>query len=135
RVHIHGTMLQNGSSSDRTLTFRIKYGASTIIGDITAAIPRNALARAFALDVWLAGNGATNAQTASAKLEYSAISNASVAGTGDLATTEFVPGQTLVGTSAVDSTAAQTFSVTTVTSAAAGTQTFTRMYAIAELVK
>jgi len=73
-------------------------------------------------------------RTASAKFELTGVA-AATAGTGDFATAEIITGQTMVGTSAIDSTAAQTFSVTMLSSATNGTQTFTRQYAITELIK
>ncbi|HET8568882.1 MAG TPA: hypothetical protein VFM93_07850 [Candidatus Limnocylindria bacterium] len=134
RTRMYGTWT-NSSGGNRTYVIRVKYGATTLIGEITPNVASNATPRAAMLEVWLSANGTTSAQTASLVFQLSANQAASVAGTGDFASAGPVLGPLVVGSGAVDSTVAQTLEITVQSNSNNDTQDFARMYVMTELYR
>jgi hypothetical protein len=132
RIQLRLMAKMNANSADgtaRTATLRIKYGATTLMTwtlTITDAAVRSGAADApSTLEVWLNGNGATNAQIAHARM--------------------FWPQQTSAGgywitwtegwnTSAEDSTAAKTFAVTLQYGQTKSDDSYTRQHSSLEKV-
>ena len=133
RLTLFGDYLNN-SGAPKTATLRVKYGATTLWGDIGASLAGNdPLRRAWQLELFLGNQGATNNQQLGGRVAMMPTTAASVAGLGAATVT---PTYDVVfhGSAAEDSTAAKTLAVTVQHSAAASTVSWRRQYAALELV-
>jgi hypothetical protein len=109
---LRGNLLCNSGSP--TAVPRIKYGATTLWGDISPANTASANRKAWWLTLMLSNAGATNAQRMSGDMGIGVVTAGSIAGFGDLAAigTGLSAGAAFLGTSAIDSTVNQTFALT-----------------------
>lgn len=120
RVSILGDYLNNSGFS-KNFTVKMKYGATTLWGDVTS-VPTNTTRRGFKLDMILAAINSTSAQSLAGSVFLSAT-GAPVTGTGaffdasTLHSLQVIPG----GSSAEDSTAAKTLAATVQHETAAAT--------------
>ncbi len=111
---IHGIVLFDflkNTGGAETVRLRVKYGATTMFNDVSAAITNNAARRDGRCEFWLCADGATNAQLLRGYWVTGAAT-AATAGTGDFAGNLGNSGANWGGTAAIDSTAAQTLAVT-----------------------
>jgi hypothetical protein len=118
KIIVSGTYLNN-SGANRTVTVRLKYGATTIISAVTGNIGTSATTGEFYYVFYLNAAGATNSQEATFEGRHTS-------GGG----TALTFGDT--GTAAIDSTSAQTLLVSAQLSAATATQTYTKKFAITQ---
>lgn len=110
KVTIIWDFLNNTAGAD-FFTLRVKYGATTMFADASAAIVNNAARRDGVLEFWLVGDTATNVQLLRGRMQLGAVA-AATTGTGDLAGTLGMSGAPWGGSAAEDSTAAKTLTVT-----------------------
>lgn len=112
-ISMGGNILHNSGSG--TSTWRVKLGATTLWGDAQAAYTNSATRRPWSLFMWIGNIGATNSQSCFGIGFVGGLNAASVAGLGEVAlpgTANFVTIGTFRGTSAEDTTANKTLSVT-----------------------
>ena len=122
----------NNSGVARTLTVRVKFGATTLYNDVSVAFTAGALRRPIAFTIWLASQNANNVQVLGGQIDIGTMGGAT-SGLGDLAVT--APQLTvLTGSAAEDSPIAKTFDITVQHSLAAATISIRRLYALFELV-
>jgi hypothetical protein len=110
KVTIIWDFLNNTGAGD-FFTLRVKYGATTVFADASAAITAGAARRDGVLEFWLMGDTATNVQLLRGRMQLGAQS-AATTGTGDLAGTLGMSGASWGGAAAEDSTADKTLAVT-----------------------
>lgn len=126
-VHLHGTYTNN-SGSGKTLTLRIKYGATTIFNDDSISFASGA-DRAWMLDTYLTARG-----SASSEIMYGSMTvsnnNVATSGIGDLTTNDTLA-SSIGGNATEDSTAAKDYAITCQLS---GTSTLRIMWAMAVLL-
>lgn len=115
RVVVSGTYLNN-SAANRTVTIRLKYGATTMIAVATGNIATNANTGTFTYTFLLMAHGSTAVQQAYL---------VGVHETGASAKVVITDG----GVAAIDSTATQSLVVTAQLSASTATQTLTKRFA------
>lgn len=101
----------NDTGAGDFFTLRVKYGATTMFADASAAIGANAARRDGVLEVWLMGDTATNVQLCRGRMQLGGVS-AATTGTGDLAGTVGMAGAPWGGAAAEDSTADKTLAIT-----------------------
>ena len=117
---LQGTYLNN-SGSNKTITARIKYGATTVATAVSANIATSATVGTFQISVFL---GAQN----SASVQQGQITLVTESGTSVMSTVSDN------GVSAIDSTSSQNLVVTLQLSAATATQTVTKRLAITNML-
>lgn len=132
RLSILGAFL-NDSGGARSLTFRVKYGATTMFEDLTTTYAAQAQAREARIELQLAAQGATNDQVLSGELKLSAT-DAATTGRGGFNTSSGGFLLPFGGDAAEDSTANKTLAVTVQFGTASSSLTFLRSYAMLELV-
>jgi hypothetical protein len=133
RLTLYGDYLNN-SAAGKTVTFRVKYGATTLWGDISPSLTGNdPLRRTWQIELALGAQGASNVQVLSGRAAMTSTGVGSVAGIGTLAGTPTFD-QLFYGSAAEDSTAAKTLAVTVQHSAAVSTVSIRRQYAALELL-
>ena len=136
RVTMGGTYLNN-SGATKSMVVSIKYGATTLYSDTSAALFSGTALRGWRLEFILAANAATNAQKLIGSFGMS-HGGATTTGTGD---SNVMIGDNdgsyglLYGTSAIDSTVAQTLLVTVTHNASDVNTTITRYTVITELIQ
>lgn len=119
KIVVAGTYLNN-SGGNKTVTIRMKYGATTVITATTGNIATSATVGQFTYTFYLIAVGATDAQ-------QGYFYGLHTSGTGvQLAAQDN-------GTAAIDSTASADIVVTADLSAANATQTFTKKFATVQL--
>lgn len=101
----------NNTAGAGFFTLRVKYGATTMFADASAAIANNAARRDGILEVWLMGDTATNVQLCRGRMQLGGVA-AATTGTGDLAGLLGMSGAPWGGAAAEDSTADKTFAIT-----------------------
>lgn len=121
----------NNSAANKTLTVRIKLGATTLWGDTSANLAINANRRVLDIDVILFNTGATNSQRVGGKLLMGATNPTT--GEGSASGTVSINGE-LYGTAAIDTTSAATLAVTAIHSAADPAVSLVRKMALLELL-
>lgn len=126
RLTLYGTVL-NTSSTAQTFTTRVKYAGTTIYNDANSVQANFTTAGPYWLNVVLAGNNATNAQSLGGA-GYIGSEGLATTGTGDMDSDEIENTTPLFNTAAGDSTAAQTFEVTMQLANGVGTETFVRRW-------
>jgi hypothetical protein len=131
RLTLFGDYLNN-SGATRTVTFKAKYGATTLFNDVTLALAASASRRPFRAEVELANQGATNAQVLSGLISLG-LPGGTTSGLGDLSGLPVLVNH-LFGSSAEDSTAAKTLDLTVTHSAASASLSIRRQYACLALV-
>ncbi len=131
RLTLVGDYLNN-SGVARTLIVRVKFGATTLYNDVSAALGFGALRRPIAINLCLANQNANNVQVLGGQIDIGTIGGAT-SGLGDLAVT--APQLTVLsGSAAEDSTIPKTFDITVQHQVAAATISIRRLYALFELV-
>lgn len=136
RVSIGGTYLNN-TGLNHSIRLKIKYGAMTLYDDTTDSLGVDANNRGWRLELILAANAATNAQKLLGRFAIGDL-GAATAGTGDIGKVladQDAMGGPLYGTSAIDSTAAQTLAVRVIHAAASTSLTISREIVITELIQ
>lgn len=98
------------------VTLRVKFGGATIYADVCATTG-SAVNRPWCAELYLAGDGATNAQVLGGWFLLGDLATATT-GLGDLQTDEVLAHTPILATAAIDSTADQTLTVTAQWSAA-----------------
>ena len=131
RLTLFGDYLNN-SGATRTVTFKAKYGATTLFNDATLALAASASRRPFRFELQLANQGATNAQVLSGLISLG-LAGGTTSGLGDLSALPALMNH-IFGASVEDSTAAKTLDVTATHSAANASISIRRQYACLELV-
>jgi hypothetical protein len=128
RATIIGDYLNN-SGANQTIRLRVKYGATTLYDDITAALATNAARRALRVEALLAAANSATSQALGGVVALSAAGG-TTAGLGDLAgVTVTAP---LSGAAAENSATPLLFSVTVTHSAANANLSLRRLYAVVE---
>jgi hypothetical protein len=112
---------QNNSGGTRTVTVRVKYGATTILQKASAAIATNAGTGSFQIDFNLYAQGSASVQQAWMACSFESGANVSV---------NFDDR----GVAAINSAANQTLTVTVQFSAATATQTLVRRHCLLALL-
>lgn len=120
RLTVRGTLLQN-SGSDKTLTIRLKFGATTLL-TLAPVIGTNAGTDSFSIDA-LIFNTTSNAQRGA--MDFLLLRNEIVKDVS----------AGYAGTAAEDTTAAKTLALTAQWSAAHASATLTKKLAILELLR
>lgn len=126
-----GDYLNNGAATS-TLTVEVRFGATTLWADVTAANAINAAVRPFYLQATLANLGATNSQLLTGLLAL-ATTTAATTGQGDVAAVATLANP-LAGTAAEDTTAAKTLAVAVTHQQSHANTRFRRLYASLELL-
>lgn len=128
-LHLHGDYLNN-SGSTRGLTIRVKYGATTMIDNVTGtALTNDADRRAWELDVYLNADAANNDQSAFARFRISNSAPTPTAGVGSFGDLGDLGGVTL-GNASETSTADKILAVTVEHSTNNASLSFRRKYAL-----
>jgi hypothetical protein len=126
-VHLHGTYTNN-SGSNRTFTFRVKYGASLMFADDSINLA-SGNDRAWSLDAYLTARGAASAEIVYGSFNISAV-NAATSGVGDMSANDTLT-SSLSGNCTEDSTSAKDFALTY---QASGTATLRVLWSMAVLL-
>jgi hypothetical protein len=130
RLTLLGDILNN-SGATVTFTPRIKFGATTLYAD-AISLSTSGNRRGFCATIYLSAQNATNVQTLGGHLTLSG-NGTTTTGIGDFGASS--TGDTAIsGSAAIDSTAAQTFTVTIQFGTANANTDFRRQYAILELL-
>jgi hypothetical protein len=112
RVRIRGTYTNN-SGSNKTIRLRLKLGATTVLDKTSAAVATSATAANFFSTFIISNAGATNSQEAA--MQFLADRAGAIVGP-----------IIMTGTAAVDTTSAQTLTITITHSAASASTTFVK---------
>lgn len=107
----------NNSGATKTVTIKVKYGATTLYGDVTAAFGTGTAVRAFWMEFILANQNSTSAQIVNGLIVFGYLEQAAT-GIGDLTTDEIGALTPFNGTATEDSTGDKTLAVTIQFSAA-----------------
>ena len=128
-----GGTYNNGNNSI-TYTVRVKYGSTTLWGDGAATSSVNVVGAWF-LDFTLYNAGATNSQKLVGHASFNASNTATSTtfGSGSFETAGLAT--PVYGTSAIDSTTAQTFAVTLQMSSAKSAATFSKQVGVTEFLQ
>ena len=132
RVSLRGRYV-NASGSNKTITIRIKYGATTLFQDSTIIFNSAATTSVFIQDFILTAKEATNSQIMIGSFIMGGRGTPAI-GLGSMSIVTNSVSFGVQGSSSIDSTSAQDFKVTFQHSAAAENTTFTRDYAAVELL-
>lgn len=131
---MEGDFLRNSPAS--TLTLRVKFGGSPILGDVILTSGNVSTTRlAWMLEVWVTNRSSTSSQLVTARLGWDDSNNAntmSVAGVGDFSTGTSGLGQ---NTASVDTSADQTFDVTVQWSGASTNNAWRKRLAVLRLAQ
>lgn len=119
-----GKML-NDTGSDKTLTLRVKYGATTMYED-TATVAASAVSRGYDMEFFVANAGATNSQVLAGTIFFS---TAVAPTTGYGAFGQTPAGTPFGGTAAEDSTATKNLAVSFQWNAASSSLSFDQKFA------
>ncbi len=136
RVTIGGTY-ENSTGASETLRVRVRYGGTSLWDDTTGNLTTSTSLRAWRLEFVLAANASTSAQKLLGNF-FIGHANTTTAGRGDIGTTlgsVTAYSAPVYGTSAVNSTLAQTLEVRVVHSGADPAEDITREYVITELIQ
>jgi hypothetical protein len=118
----------NNNATGTSLTWRIKFGGTTIYQDAVSASAISATRRPWWLQFVLAANNATNAQTLGG-LFYLGTAGGATTGLGDIDTDEIESAAPIANSGiAIDSTAARTLEVTVAWSAASANASLRRFW-------
>lgn len=120
RFTLNGTYLNN-SAANRTVTVRVKYGATTILTKVSPTIPTSATTGSFAIEGFVAAQNSASIQTGYMWVSFE--------GGDDI--TRWVDDK---GSAAEDSTGALNLVVTVQLSSATATQTIVQRFATLELL-
>jgi hypothetical protein len=120
RVTIRGTYLNN-SGSNRTIRFKVKYGATTLYDDTSENLASRANRRGFAIDFILAAGNSASVQRLNGSILFSLAPTTEVAGHGQLNNLSNAADVIFSGDAAENSTGALTLDVTVIHSFAAST--------------
>ncbi len=132
RVSIKASCLNN-SGSDRTITFKIKYGATTMYSSVSPAIPTSSGRRVVGIDFLLYAKNSVTSQGLYGKIGIGDTTSATL-GLGDLAGSMLV-NRDISGANATENSAiAKTLSVTITLSASASTVSFKTNYVAVEVL-
>lgn len=130
-------ILRNSSGADRTYTFRLKFGGSTIIDDAAIAVPTAAGAtdlRSVIINFEIAAQDSTTVQAVSMTLEISPIRGLTTGSSGDWGAVGLLPPSTITGTGAATTTNANTLDITVQADAGTATQSFILRYGYMEII-
>lgn len=130
RVTVIGDILCNSGAP--TWTFKIKFGATTLWADATAAFGAATTRVPYFLEFFIANANATNAQVLGGTLTIGAVA-AATTGEGDLATVA-KSATPVYGTASIDTTATASLTVTVTPSVQNAAVEITRKWAMTELV-
>lgn len=122
----------NNTGSNRTLTVKVKLGATTMWGDANTAIATNAARRMVQISLMLGNMAATNAQIMQGYYTLTSVTAGGFGGIGDL-DAPVNPGA-FMGTATEDTTAAKTLAVTVTHSVADANLSLRMRYAVLELL-
>jgi len=132
RVQIMADYLNN-SGSDRTVTIKIKFGATTMYNGTTGNLIASATRRASTIEFILFAKNSVTSQGMTGHIRFS-NSSGSTTGIGDINGTEDTTG-TIGGVNASENSAVgKTLSCTITHSAAASTISYRRVYAVVEVL-
>jgi hypothetical protein len=132
RLTINGDYLGNGAA-DRTMTLKIKYGATTLYNDVTNTMGTTASRRAMRFVIELCNRNVTNSQALGGLLLIS-DAGGTTNGLGDFADDETFAYTCISGVSTEDSTDDLSLVVTITHSAAEANVSYRRQYAVLEVV-
>lgn len=134
RVTLEGDYL-NTSGSQQGITLRVKFGTTTVWGDATVATQYSSSAtrRRWFMNFLITNQGATNVQDLAGFFFMNAVAAGSVAGLGDLGTTDTTE-TTFGGTAAEDTTASKALAVTVVHTAANASLSMRLQSALVEVI-
>lgn len=132
RLTVFGDYLSNGSGTS-TLTLRVKYGATTLWGDVTAANAVDADVRPMRMQFELAALGSATSQRLQGLVLMGNVNSASVAGQGDIGAAE-TGAWPVAGTSAENSATELSLVVTVQHSLSHANTRFRMHYAVLELI-
>jgi hypothetical protein len=123
----------NNSAADRTLTIKIKYGATTLYNGTTGNLVAASTRRACTIDFKLYAKNSVTSQGLTGHVRIS-NSGGSTTGIGDINGTEDTTG-TIGGVNAAENSAlGKTLSVTVTHSASSANLSFRRQYAVIEVL-
>lgn len=131
RLTLLGDYLNNGAATS-TLTFELRFGATTLWADVTAANAVSATVRALRLEATVANLGASNSQLLSGFILLASTS-AATTGQGDVAAVATLANP-FAGAAAEDTTAAKTLAVAVTHQQNHANTRFRRLYASLELL-
>ncbi len=131
RLTLVGDYLNN-SGVARTVTLRVKLGATTLYNDATVALAANAARRPLRAELLIANLNASNVQALGGAIALGSAGGAT-AGLGDLAIANIAEA-IISGSAAEDTTTAKTFEITAQHQVAAATISVRRLYAVWELL-
>jgi hypothetical protein len=131
RIRMHGDYLNN-TGANRTLTLRVTLGGSDVYLDANTTGP-SASRRPFWLDLNLAANAGTDAQTLGGAVLFGTTGGASV-GIGDFGTDEIQAAAPLFGTAIRSTEIVQTLAVTVQHDASSASCSFRSYFASLELL-
>jgi hypothetical protein len=132
-IRLFGTYLNNHNTGD-SVVVSVKFGATTLWSSSASLTTRSANPASLYFDVFLGNTGATNSQKLGGSVSFGrSPTSAPAAGTGSFSTTNIdaLP----YGTSAEDSTAAKTLTITVKFNTAQTTLALSKQAAIVELLQ
>lgn len=110
RITISGTFA-NGNNGTRSLTFRVRYGATLLFQDTTPNQSTNTTS-GFTCNLYFAANDSVNAQSVSGFIMVGGTGASASGITGDLSSDEILANAQITATSSVNSASDQTLRVT-----------------------
>jgi hypothetical protein len=130
RLTTFGDYLNNNATGS-SLTWRIKFGGTTVFADAISVSATSATRRPWCLQVWLASNNGTSSQSMSGTFLCGTAGGATT-GLGNLDDDEIEAVTPFFNTASINQTSAQTFEVTVQWSAASANLSCRRFYAVLE---
>ena len=132
RVTIHADHLNN-SGGTSGMTFKVKYGATTMYQDTTGSFSANASRRSVNIQFTLFAKNSATSQGVAGSMNFGIVGGATT-GVGDLGTTDLQTTQFVGANAAENSAVAKTLSLTVTHANAASTISFRRLYAVVEVL-